>query len=118
MSEEEAYEAAFGEAGMTGEAFPIGTTNSWRKKGIESMKPIYDMLVNRQNADVLYNRGRQFQDAYDNTPTPEEISDFQRDKKITESDLRYLVREVMSQDYAKDRKKSSKKKTKRIRKKK
>ena len=86
-SEEQAYDEAFGEASMSDEAFPIGTTSSWRKRGIESMKPIYDMLTQRQSADVLYRsaiRNRQFRDAYDDTPTPEQIRAFQRDKKLKE----------------------------------
>ena len=94
-SEEEAYEEAFGEAGMSDEAFPIGTTSSWRKRGIESMKPIYDMLrlnafrPGHQGVDQIDNlrpamRSRQFRQAYDRTPTPEEIRKFQKDKKLKE----------------------------------
>ncbi len=81
MSEEEAFEKVEMTDG------DLGTTSSWRKRGIESIKPIYDMLTQRQGADVLYRpviRSRQFQDAYRNTPTPEEIRSFQRGKKLKE----------------------------------
>lgn len=92
-SEEEAYEEAFGEAELSDEAFPIGTTSSWRKRGIESIKPIYDMLrlnafrPGHQEVDQMLMpaiRAQQFRQAYDRTPTPEEIRRYQRDKKITE----------------------------------
>jgi len=82
-SEEEAYK----ELGYTEENFPLGTTSSWRKTGIESMKPIWDMLIQRQSPDMLNrtaNRMKGFRQAYNNTPTPEEIIAFQRDKKLKE----------------------------------
>jgi len=75
--------------------FPIGTTSSWRKRGIESMKPIYDRLrlnafrPGHQGADQVGGfraamRTRQFQREYDRTPTPEEIRAFQKDKNLKE----------------------------------
>jgi len=75
--------------------FPIGTTSSWRKRGIESMKPTYDRLrlnafrPGHQGADQVGGfraamRSRQFQREYDRTPTPEEIRAFQRGKKLKE----------------------------------
>ena len=94
-SEEDAYKEVFGKAGMTDDAFPIGTTSSWRKRGIESMKPIYDSLrlnafrPGHQGADQIGGfraamRSRQFQREYDRTPTPEEIRVFQRDRNLKE----------------------------------
>lgn len=80
MTEEEAYE----EAGYSDENFPLGTTSSWRKRGIESMKPVWDTLTQRQSPDLLYRpvaRMKGFRQAFDNTPTPEEIQDYQRNKK-------------------------------------
>ena len=82
-SEEEAYR----EVGYTDENFPLGTTSSWRKRGIESMKPIWDMLTQRQHPDISYrtaNRMKAFRQAFDDTPTPEEIRAFQRNKKLKE----------------------------------
>jgi len=82
-SEEEAYK----EAGFSDENFPLGTTSSWRKRGIESMKPVWEMLTQRQSPDILYRpvaRMKGFRQEYDNTPTPEEIRAFQRDKKLKE----------------------------------
>ena len=84
MTEEEAYE----EAGFSDENFPLGTTSSWRKRGIESMKPVWDMLTQKQSPNILYRpvaRMKGFRQEYDNTPTPEEIRAFQRDKKLKES---------------------------------
>ena len=101
-SEEEAYEEAFGEAGMSDEAFPIGTTSSWRKRGIESMKPIYDMLrlnafrPGHQGVDQMLMpsiRSRQFRQAYDRTPTPGEIRRYQKEKKLTSEQLEAIIRE-------------------------
>ena len=83
MTEEEAYE----EAGFSDENFPLGTTSSWRKRGIEAMKPVWDMLTQKQSPDILYRpvaRMKGFRQEYDNTPTPEEIRAFQRDKKQKE----------------------------------
>ena len=80
-SEEEAYR----ELGYTDENFPIGTTSSWRKRGIESIKPVWEMLTQKQSPDILYRpvaRMKGFRQAYNSTPTPEEIHSFQRDKKL------------------------------------
>ena len=90
-------EEAFVAAGLPDEeyAFPIGTTSSWRKRGIESMKPLYDRLrlnafrPGHQGADQVGGfreamRTRQFQREYDRTPTPEEVRAYQRDRKLNE----------------------------------
>ena len=89
-------EEAMAQAGFSYEdelSTSIGTTSSWRKRGIESMKPIYDRLrlnafrPGHQGEDPLLRpaiRGRQFRAAYDNTPTPEEVRAFQRDKNLKE----------------------------------
>ena len=69
--------------GLTGDNSPFGTTSSWRKRGIESLKPLYDMLTGRQSSEILYRpviRDRQFQSAFDDTPTADDIRTFQRDK--------------------------------------
>jgi hypothetical protein len=82
-TEEEAYDAVgFGSPGS--EKFPIGTTSSWRKRGIESIKPLWDMLTQKPRPDILYRsnvRGNQFRDSYSNTPTPEEIRRREEEKR-------------------------------------
>jgi len=81
-SEEEAYK----EAGFTDGDFPLGTTSSWRKRGIESMKPVWKMLTQKQSPGTYTHPGsrmKQFRQAFDDTPTAEEIQDFQK-KRLKE----------------------------------
>ena len=78
-SEEAAYEAV----GYTDVNFPLGTTSSWRKRGIESMEPIWNMLTQKLSSGTYTHPGtrmKQFRQAYDDSPTPEEIKDHQRTK--------------------------------------
>jgi len=92
-TEEEAYDAV-GFGSSYDEKFPIGTTSSWRKRGIESIKPLWDMLTQKSSPDILYRsnvRGNQFRDSYSNTPTPEEIRLRQRE---TNKDLQEDIRKV------------------------
>ena len=67
-SEEEAYK----EAGFTDGNFPLGTTSSWRKRGIESMKPVWKMLTQKQSPGTYTHPGsrmKQFRQAFDDSPT-------------------------------------------------
>lgn len=74
---------------------PFGTTSSWRKRGIQSMAEVWNMLTSRTssskfNDDQIKLRRRvRFSDAYDNSPTPEEIEAYKRAKvernKLSES---------------------------------
>ena len=65
---------------------PFGTTSSWRKRGIQSMAEVWNMLTSRTssskfNDDQIKLRRRvRFSDAYDNSPTPEEIEAYKRSK--------------------------------------
>jgi len=97
-SEEEAYK----EAGFTDGDFPLGTTSSWRKRGIESMKPVWEMLTQKLSPDTYTHpaaRMKQFRQAFDDTPTAEEIQDFQKKRlkemKITRRQLKQIIKEEL-----------------------
>jgi hypothetical protein len=79
-TEAEAYEML----GLTGLKFPFATASSWRKRGIESIKPLWDMLTQKESEEIedRYNvRGMEFSGAYDITPTPEEIRRREEEKR-------------------------------------
>ena len=73
----------------------IGTTSSWRKRGIQSMAGVWNALTSR--TDNVYfddyriesDRRTGFDKAYTNSPTPEEIETYKRAKaernKLSES---------------------------------
>jgi len=85
-TEEEAY-AEVGYGSSYDEKFPFGTTSSWRKRGIQSMAPVWEELTSKAldfsiGEDRMQNkRYSGFRDAYDNTPTPEEIRQRQKEKR-------------------------------------
>ena len=74
---------------------PFGTTSSWRKRGIQTMAEVWNMLTSRTSStkfnddQVRLRRRVRFTDAYDNSPTPEEIEAYKRSKaeknKLSES---------------------------------
>ena len=80
---------------------PFGTTSSWRKRGIESMAEVWNMLTSRDSMtrdellSVQGNRIRGFRQAYDRSPTPEEIEAYNREKekKLTREQLEAIIRE-------------------------
>jgi len=64
---------------------PFGTTSSWRKRGIQSMAEVWNMLTSRDpNVDDDLHLGSKrrsgFIKAYDQSPTPEEIEAYNRAK--------------------------------------
>jgi hypothetical protein len=66
---------------------PFGTTSSWRKRGIGSMSEVWNMLTSRDSMtrdEILLlpsKRGIGFRQAYDRSPTPEEIEAYNRKRK-------------------------------------
>ena len=88
------YNGVSPEAAATMAKNPFGTTSSWRKRGIQSMSEIWNMLTSRETLidDELLlpgRRGIDFRRAYDQSPTPEEIEAYNRSKaernKLSES---------------------------------
>ena len=87
-------------AKMAGE--PFGTTSSWRKRGIQSMAGVWNMLTSR--TDNVYfddyriqgTRRSDFVKAFDNSPTAEEIEAYKRAKaeknKLSESKKKKKIR--------------------------
>lgn len=73
---------------------PFGTTSSWRKRGIQSMAEVWNMLTSRDpnvdaDAHLGSKRRSDFIRAFDRSPTPEEIESYNRAKaerrKLSES---------------------------------
>ena len=81
FSEEEAYE----ELGYSDESFPIGTTSSWRKQGIEAFGPVWEALTSKTAPYHFFDtRSTDFIDAHQSSPTPDEIRRYQKEKRTKE----------------------------------
>jgi GNAT superfamily N-acetyltransferase len=82
---------------------PFGTTSSWRKRGIQSMSSVWNMLTSRtdnvyfDDYQIEKNRRTGFVKAYDRSPTPEEIEAYKQAKeerrKLSETGYRKRVYE-------------------------
>ena len=65
---------------------PFGTTSSWRKRGIQSMSEVWNMLtsrasnVNFDHFQITNDRRSGFIKAFDRSPTPKEIEKYNQSK--------------------------------------
>jgi len=80
------YNGVSPEAAATMARNPFGTTSSWRKRGIQSMSEVWNMLTSRTDNvyfDDYLIKGRRSSDfvmAFDQSPTPEEIEAYKQAK--------------------------------------